>query len=113
MANSGLQVLGFMLALLGWIATIAATIMPQWQMSSYTDGNIITSQAVYKGLWMSCVTQSTGQISCKVYDSMLQLDGEPGGAETPPALGGGGDSSAGPWAPETWQARQAGGGGAG
>ncbi|XP_042331466.1 claudin-7 [Sceloporus undulatus] len=73
MANSGLQLLGFALALLGWIATLVATVMPQWQMSSYAGDNIITAQAIYKGLWMSCVWQSTGQIQCKVYDSVLAL----------------------------------------
>ncbi|XP_043919486.1 claudin-7-B-like [Protopterus annectens] len=30
--------------------------------------------AIYQGLWMSCAYQSTGQMQCKVYDSMLQLD---------------------------------------
>ncbi|XP_029436931.1 claudin-7 [Rhinatrema bivittatum] len=74
MANSGLQMLGFVLALLGWIALIVATIMPQWRMSSYAGDNIITAVAMYQGLWMSCATLSTGQISCKVYDSILQLD---------------------------------------
>uniref|UniRef100_A0A8C8RF44 Claudin n=1 Tax=Pelusios castaneus TaxID=367368 RepID=A0A8C8RF44_9SAUR len=73
MANSGLQLLGFVLALLGWVALIAATILPQWQMSSYAGDNIITALAVYQGLWMSCASQSTGQIQCKVYDSILQL----------------------------------------
>ncbi|XP_030043555.1 claudin-7 [Microcaecilia unicolor] len=74
MANSGLQMLGFVLALLGWIALIVATIMPQWRMSSYANDNIITAVAIYQGLWMACTTLSTGQISCKVYDSILQLD---------------------------------------
>nr|XP_056719509.1 claudin-7 [Euleptes europaea] len=73
MANSGLQLLGFALALLGWIATLAATVMPQWQMSSYAGENIITAVAIYQGLWMSCASQSTGQIQCKVYDSVLSL----------------------------------------
>ncbi|XP_030398795.1 claudin-7 [Gopherus evgoodei] len=73
MANSGLQLLGFVLALLGWVALIAATILPQWRMSSYAGDNIITSVAVYQGLWMSCAWQSTGQIQCKAYDSILNL----------------------------------------
>ncbi|XP_020655524.3 claudin-7 [Pogona vitticeps] len=73
MANSGLQLLGFALALLGWIATLVATVMPQWQMSSYAGDSIITAQAIYRGLWMECVWQSTGQIQCKVYDSVLAL----------------------------------------
>ncbi|XP_058871380.1 claudin-7-B-like [Acipenser ruthenus] len=74
MANSGLQILGFFLAVIGWIGLIVGTILPQWKMSAYVGDNIITAIAMYQGLWMSCAFQSTGQIQCKVYDSILQLD---------------------------------------
>ncbi|XP_029925466.1 claudin-7-A-like [Myripristis murdjan] len=74
MANSGLQILGFVLSLIGLIGLIVGTIMPQWKMSAYVGDNIITAVAMYQGLWMSCAFQSTGQIQCKVYDSILQLD---------------------------------------
>ncbi|XP_076875532.1 claudin-7-B [Brachyhypopomus gauderio] len=74
MANKSLQLLGFVLALLGVIGLLAGTIMPQWQMSAYVGDNIITAVAMYQGLWMSCAYQSTGQMQCKVYDSMLQLN---------------------------------------
>uniref|UniRef100_A0AC11BZF7 Claudin 7 n=1 Tax=Ovis aries TaxID=9940 RepID=A0AC11BZF7_SHEEP len=73
MANSGLQLLGFSMALVGWVGLVACTAIPQWQMSSYAGDNIITAQAMYKGLWMDCVTQSTGMMSCKMYDSVLSL----------------------------------------
>ena len=76
MANSGLQILGFALALLGVIGLIIGTILPQWKMSAYVGDNIITAVAMYEGLWMSCAFQSTGQIQCKVYDSILQLNSE-------------------------------------
>jgi len=75
MANSGLQILGFALAMLGTIGLIIGTILPQWKMSAYVGDNIITAVAMYEGLWMSCAFQSTGQIQCKVYDSILQLNG--------------------------------------
>lgn len=74
MANSGLQILGFVLSLLGLIGLIIGTMLPQWKMSAYVGDNIITAVAMYSGLWMSCAFQSTGQIQCKVYDSILQLD---------------------------------------
>ncbi|XP_041808058.1 claudin-7-B [Chelmon rostratus] len=74
MANSGLQILGFALTLLGVIGLVVGTIMPQWKMSAYVGDNIITAVAMYEGLWMSCAFQSTGQIQCKVYDSILQLN---------------------------------------
>lgn len=75
MANSGMQLLGFVLAFLGLIGTIAATAMVEWKASSYAGDNIITAQAMYEGLWKSCVSQSTGQIQCKVFDSLLQMPG--------------------------------------
>ncbi|XP_054899729.1 claudin-7-B isoform X2 [Poeciliopsis prolifica] len=74
MANKGLQILGFALALIGVIGLIVGTILPQWKMSAFVGSNIITAISMYEGLWMSCAFQSTGQIQCKVYDSMLQLN---------------------------------------
>ncbi|XP_061747485.1 claudin-1 [Nerophis ophidion] len=75
MANAGIQILGFSLAFLGFIGSIASTVMVEWKASSYAGDNIITAQALYEGLWKSCASQSTGQIQCKVYDSLLQLPG--------------------------------------
>jgi len=69
-----MQILGFVLSMLGLIGLIIGTILPQWKMSAYVGDNIITAVAMYQGLWMSCAFQSTGQIQCKVYDSILQLD---------------------------------------
>lgn len=69
-----MQLLGFTLSLIGMIGLIVGTIMPQWKMSAYVGDNIITAVAMYQGLWMSCAFQSTGQMQCKVYDSILQLD---------------------------------------
>ncbi|XP_059847357.1 claudin-1-like [Hypanus sabinus] len=74
MANVGFQLLGFALAFIGWVAVITSTSLPQWRTSSYAGDNIVTAQAIYEGLWMSCVAQSTGQVQCKVYDSMLELN---------------------------------------
>ena len=76
MANSGIQLLGFALSLVGVIALLVGTILPQWKMSAHVGDNIITAVAMYQGLWMSCAFQSTGQLQCKIYDSILQLDGE-------------------------------------
>ena len=78
MASGGLQLLGFVLAFLGWIGIIISTAMPQWKMASYAGDNIVTAQALYEGLWMSCAMQSTGQIQCKVYDSLLKLESKLG-----------------------------------
>jgi len=76
MANSGVQLLGFGLSLVGIIGLIVGTVLPQWKMSAYVGDSIITAVATYQGLWMSCAFQSTGQLQCKIYDSILQLDSE-------------------------------------
>ncbi|KAF3855785.1 hypothetical protein F7725_016508 [Dissostichus mawsoni] len=74
MANSGLQLLGYFLALGGWIGIISTIALPQWKQSSYAGDAIITAVGLYEGLWMSCASQSTGQVQCKIFDSMLSLD---------------------------------------
>ncbi|TRY57991.1 hypothetical protein DNTS_027342, partial [Danionella cerebrum] len=33
----------------------------------------VTAQIIWEGLWMNCVMQSTGQMQCKIYDSLLAL----------------------------------------
>lgn len=76
MANSGLQLLGYFLALGGWMGIISTTALPQWKQSSYAGDAIITAVGLYEGLWMSCASQSTGQVQCKIFDSMLSLDSE-------------------------------------
>ncbi|XP_067309326.1 claudin-1 [Pseudorasbora parva] len=80
MANAGLQLLGYVLAFLALLGLIASTAMAEWKISSYAGDNIITAQAMYEGLWQACVSQSTGQLQCKVFDSLLQLTGEVQGA---------------------------------
>lgn len=77
MANSGLQLLGYFLAMGGWVGIIASTALPQWKQSSYAGDAIITAVGLYEGLWMSCASQSTGQVQCKLYDSLLALEGRP------------------------------------
>uniref|UniRef100_A0A3Q3ILT9 Claudin n=1 Tax=Monopterus albus TaxID=43700 RepID=A0A3Q3ILT9_MONAL len=47
--------------------------LPMWRVSAFIGANIVTAQVYWEGLWMSCVFQSTGQMQCKVYDSMLAL----------------------------------------
>ncbi|XP_054883885.1 claudin-4-like [Poeciliopsis prolifica] len=74
MASAGLQILGIALGILGWIGAIITCALPQWRVTAFIGSNIVTSQITWKGIWMECVVQSTGQMQCKVYDSMLALE---------------------------------------
>ncbi|XP_063285189.1 claudin-4-like [Pelobates fuscus] len=73
MASTGLQLLGLVLALIGWVGGIITCALPMWKVSAFIGSNIVVSQVVWEGLWMNCVVQSTGQMQCKVYDSLLAL----------------------------------------
>uniref|UniRef100_A0A8B9HM19 Claudin n=1 Tax=Astyanax mexicanus TaxID=7994 RepID=A0A8B9HM19_ASTMX len=73
MASQGIQIMGMITALLGWLGVIMACGLPQWKVTAFIGSNIVTAQIMWEGIWMSCVVQSTGQMQCKVYDSMLAL----------------------------------------
>ncbi|XP_068172663.1 claudin-3-like isoform X2 [Antennarius striatus] len=69
----GLELIGISLCILGWIIAIVACALPMWRVTAFIGSNIVTAQIIWEGLWMTCVVQSTGQMQCKVYDSMLAL----------------------------------------
>ncbi|TRY87408.1 hypothetical protein DNTS_013892 [Danionella cerebrum] len=73
MATLGLELVGITLSVLGWVLSIVCCALPMWKVSAFIGSNIVTSQVYWEGIWMSCVFQSTGQMQCKVYDSMLAL----------------------------------------
>lgn len=73
MVSMGRQMLGFALAIIGFVGTIVTCALPMWRVSAFIGANIVTAQIIWEGLWMSCVMQSTGQMQCKIYDSLLAL----------------------------------------
>uniref|UniRef100_H2L717 Uncharacterized protein n=1 Tax=Oryzias latipes TaxID=8090 RepID=H2L717_ORYLA len=76
MPSLGLEILGVALAVLGWISAIASCALPMWRVSAFIGVNIVTAQVTWEGIWMNCVVQSTGQMQCKIHDSMLALSGD-------------------------------------
>ncbi|XP_076024451.1 claudin-4-like [Genypterus blacodes] len=76
MASMGVQLLASALSLLGWALVIISCIMPMWRVTAFVGSSIITSQTIWEGIWMSCVVQSTGQIQCKPYESLLALSAD-------------------------------------
>uniref|UniRef100_A0A672GKY5 Claudin n=1 Tax=Salarias fasciatus TaxID=181472 RepID=A0A672GKY5_SALFA len=73
MASAGLQILAVALACIGFLGDIIICALPMWKVTAFIGSNIVTAQTFWEGLWMNCVKQSTGQMQCKVYDSMLAL----------------------------------------
>lgn len=76
MPSVGLEILGVILAVLGWILAVVSCILPMWRVSAFIGMNIVTAQITWEGIWMNCVVQSTGQMQCKVHDSMLALSAD-------------------------------------
>uniref|UniRef100_A0A8C7CSB0 Uncharacterized protein n=1 Tax=Oncorhynchus kisutch TaxID=8019 RepID=A0A8C7CSB0_ONCKI len=56
MAVLGLEILGVILAVLGWILSIVSCAMPMWRVSAFIGVNIITAQTMWEGIWMTCMT---------------------------------------------------------
>ncbi|KAM4628113.1 claudin-4-like [Polymixia lowei] len=73
MVSQGIQIMGISMALIGWFMVIVVCALPMWKVTAFVGANIVTAQTIWEGMWMNCVVQSTGQMQCKVYDSMLAL----------------------------------------
>lgn len=72
----GMEIVGIAFGVIGFLIAILTCALPMWKVSAFVGANIVTAQIIQEGLWMSCVVQSTGQMQCKVYDSLLALTPE-------------------------------------
>ncbi|KAG7231670.1 hypothetical protein INR49_010385 [Caranx melampygus] len=68
-----LEFLGMALCVSGSLLVMVACGLPMWKVTAFIDSNIVVAQTIWDGLWMSCVVQSTGQMQCKIHDSVLAL----------------------------------------
>ncbi|XP_012881344.1 PREDICTED: claudin-2 isoform X1 [Dipodomys ordii] len=73
MASLGVQLVGYILGLLGLLGTLVAMLLPSWRISSYVGASIVTAVGFSKGLWMECATHSTGITQCDIYSTLLGL----------------------------------------
>ncbi|CAI9565425.1 unnamed protein product [Staurois parvus] len=76
MGSIALEIFGMSISIIGWVGVILTCALPMWQVSAFIEQNIVVAQFIWEGLWMSCAVQSTGQMQCKVYDSILALPKE-------------------------------------
>lgn len=74
--SMGLEIVGIAFGVIGFLIAILSCALPMWRVTAFIGANIVTAQIIQEGLWMSCVVQSTGQMQCKVYDSLLALSPE-------------------------------------
>ncbi|NXT77710.1 CLD4 protein, partial [Zapornia atra] len=73
MATMTMQLGGLTLAMLGWLGSILTCALPMGKVTAFIGSNIVVAQVFWEGLWMNCVYESTGQMQCKAYDSLLEL----------------------------------------
>ncbi|NXJ76201.1 CLD4 protein, partial [Trogon melanurus] len=72
-ATMTMQLGGLTLAMVGWLGSILTCALPMWKVTAFIGSNIVVAQVFWEGLWMNCVYESTGQMQCKGYDSLLEL----------------------------------------
>ncbi|XP_038139888.1 claudin-4-like [Cyprinodon tularosa] len=71
--ESAVQMISMAFGVIGLIGAILCCVLPLWKVTTFTGAYIVNAQDIQEGLWMNCVTHSTGQQQCKAYDSMLDL----------------------------------------
>ncbi|XP_077317781.1 claudin-5 [Lithobates pipiens] len=76
MGSIALEIFGMAISIIGWVGVILTCALPMWQVSAFIEQNIVVAQFIWEGLWMQCAVQSTGQMQCKIYDSILALPKE-------------------------------------
>uniref|UniRef100_UPI00398F8558 claudin-4-like n=1 Tax=Pristiophorus japonicus TaxID=55135 RepID=UPI00398F8558 len=73
MGSVMLEITGLFLSVSGLICVILTCSLPLWKVPAFQGANIVTALQTWEGLWMDCVWQSTGELVCNTFDSMLIL----------------------------------------
>ncbi|KAJ3590988.1 hypothetical protein NHX12_008936 [Muraenolepis orangiensis] len=73
MGRIGKEVAGQVVSFVGLALVAVSCGVPLWRVTTFIGANIVTGQTVWDGLWMNCVMQSTGQMQCKISDSVMRL----------------------------------------
>ncbi|KAI4873848.1 hypothetical protein NFI96_031928 [Prochilodus magdalenae] len=75
MAEVAVEVLGLVLAIVGWCLESSSTNSAVWRIRSHAD-SVVTSSSQYEGLWTTCSANAMGAIQCQRYKTILGLPGE-------------------------------------
>lgn len=73
MGRVGKEIAGQVLSFIGLVGVSVTCGVPMWRVTSFIGANIVTGQIIWDGLWMNCVMQSTGQMQCKLNESVMSL----------------------------------------
>ncbi|XP_075956456.1 claudin-4-like isoform X3 [Anarhichas minor] len=73
MGRIGKEVAGQVISFIGFVGVAVTTGIPMWRVTSFIGANIVTGQVIWDGLWMNCVMQSTGQMQCRLNESLMSL----------------------------------------
>uniref|UniRef100_A0A4W5P7Q7 Claudin n=1 Tax=Hucho hucho TaxID=62062 RepID=A0A4W5P7Q7_9TELE len=68
-----LEELGITLSMVGLAGTILICALPMWKVTAFIGTHLVVMQVFWEGLWMTCVSETTGQMQCKIYDALLDL----------------------------------------
>ncbi|XP_060798172.1 claudin 15-like b isoform X2 [Neoarius graeffei] len=71
MAEVMVEVMGVVLAILGWCLVSSSTNSAMWRVHTQTE-SVIKSSSQYEGLWKSCSSNSIG-VQCVTYPTTLGL----------------------------------------
>ncbi|GAA6079931.1 claudin 15-like b isoform X1 [Tachysurus ichikawai] len=73
MAEVCVEVMGVVLAILGWCLESSSTNSAVWRIQTHAD-SVIKSSSQYEGLWKSCTSNSLG-VQCVTHPTTLGLPG--------------------------------------
>ncbi|XP_051899750.1 claudin-3-like [Pristis pectinata] len=76
MASVALEIVGLLLSVSGLVCALLSCALPLWKVPAFQGGNMVTALQTWEGLWMDCVWQSTGELVCSTFDSVLILSGQ-------------------------------------
>ena len=70
MANGFIQLVAFVLMMAAAVMTICICVSPEWKTND-TQGEVIETIRRSQGLWISCMTMSSGHWQCDQYDQFF------------------------------------------
>ncbi|XP_029963600.1 claudin f [Salarias fasciatus] len=73
MGKIGKETAGQIISFIGLVGVAVTCGIPMWRVTSFIGANIVTGQIIWDGLWMRCVMQSTGQMQCRLNESVMSL----------------------------------------